>query len=242
MAASLESSLVYTKDDGSKAFVHDTYQDFFLAKWFADKINKGSMDSKQVIQKCRNINSKFVTSAPESIIKRLYENLDLETPLQEWNLTSLGEILKRERPGIIEVSDKTGCSWTIMLDPISIRANRVDIALMVFGFLKDPMRYVDELLDYNYVYASICLDYIPREFHKRAEDKVTQHLFQLLRSEDAYKKEGYGSREEFIESTISLLEEIGVSRWWCEYELSRPQNKDKNMAGYEKTLKNSKIG
>lgn len=33
----IESSLLYTRENGTKDFVHDTYRDFFLAKWFAEQ-------------------------------------------------------------------------------------------------------------------------------------------------------------------------------------------------------------
>src|SRR3989338_7022001 len=39
----IASPLVYTYTDGKHGFVHDTYRDFFLAKWFADEINEGRM-------------------------------------------------------------------------------------------------------------------------------------------------------------------------------------------------------
>ena len=47
----IESSLLYTREDGAKDFVHLTYKEFFLAKWFADKINQGELSVKKAYKK-----------------------------------------------------------------------------------------------------------------------------------------------------------------------------------------------
>lgn len=39
----IESSLLYNKGHGIHDFIHDSYREFFLTKWFADKINKGDL-------------------------------------------------------------------------------------------------------------------------------------------------------------------------------------------------------
>jgi len=41
MSQTLDSSLLQTRADGTRTFVHDTVQDFFLAYHFIDKINNG---------------------------------------------------------------------------------------------------------------------------------------------------------------------------------------------------------
>jgi len=41
----IESSLLYTKPDGMQAFVHDSYRDHFLAKYFADRVNDGRLST-----------------------------------------------------------------------------------------------------------------------------------------------------------------------------------------------------
>ena len=37
----IQSPLLYTKADGTQAFVHDTFRDYFSAKYFAEEINEG---------------------------------------------------------------------------------------------------------------------------------------------------------------------------------------------------------
>ncbi len=43
LTALIDSPLLYTASDGRPNFVHDTYRDFFLARYFAEKINSGKM-------------------------------------------------------------------------------------------------------------------------------------------------------------------------------------------------------
>ena len=47
----MKSSLLYTKPDGTQDFVHDTYRDFFSAKYFADRINDGRLNTVDVYNK-----------------------------------------------------------------------------------------------------------------------------------------------------------------------------------------------
>jgi len=47
----LESSLIFTKEDKTQAFVHDTYLEFFLAKSFAQKINSGKLPVKDAYER-----------------------------------------------------------------------------------------------------------------------------------------------------------------------------------------------
>ncbi|MBS3098051.1 hypothetical protein J4209_04630 [Candidatus Woesearchaeota archaeon] len=48
----IESSLLYTKSNGSQEFVHDDYRCFFFTKWFADRINDGRLSIKKAYD-CR---------------------------------------------------------------------------------------------------------------------------------------------------------------------------------------------
>ncbi|MBU0615886.1 MAG: hypothetical protein KJ601_07375 [Nanoarchaeota archaeon] len=40
----IESSLLYTRENGNQGFVHDSYGDFFIAKYLAAEINQNRMD------------------------------------------------------------------------------------------------------------------------------------------------------------------------------------------------------
>ena len=47
----IESSLLYTKADGTEGFVHDTIRDYFLAQKFANMINAGTVTTRDVVHK-----------------------------------------------------------------------------------------------------------------------------------------------------------------------------------------------
>lgn len=47
----IESQLLYTKRGRTQHFIHDTYLQFFLAKSFADRINKGKLSVKKAYKK-----------------------------------------------------------------------------------------------------------------------------------------------------------------------------------------------
>lgn len=40
----MESSLVYTREDGSQGFVHDSYREYFAARYIASKISGGKIN------------------------------------------------------------------------------------------------------------------------------------------------------------------------------------------------------
>jgi hypothetical protein len=51
LESKIESSLLCRQTDGKQAFVHDTYKEYFLAKFFADRINNNKLSIKDAYQK-----------------------------------------------------------------------------------------------------------------------------------------------------------------------------------------------
>lgn len=80
------SSFLFTGEDGSRNFVHDTYQDFFLARYFADDINRGKASLKKVYK------SHFSLPGEYSLLVKLKFSATLEFLaglLQEKNIAEL---------------------------------------------------------------------------------------------------------------------------------------------------------
>lgn len=47
----IDSSLLCTREDGTQDFVHDSYKSFFIAKWFANRINDGRLSVEEAYKK-----------------------------------------------------------------------------------------------------------------------------------------------------------------------------------------------
>lgn len=95
-----ESSFLYICEDSTQAFVHDTYRDFFLAKYFATEINSGRFSIQQdYIKQWCDFTSFGYPCIKGAVKKAIMFMVDM---LTEDNLAGILDVCSRVYPRLME--------------------------------------------------------------------------------------------------------------------------------------------
>ncbi|MBU1704188.1 MAG: HEAT repeat domain-containing protein [Nanoarchaeota archaeon] len=173
----IESSLLYTRENGNQGFVHDSYGDFFLARALADKVDSGELIPDEVHHMLKNklkvvgvINAPLsgtVLSTPETA----NANLDLEShkgPLDFKNV----------------IGSSVGIS--IIKDPI------VNVLPYLIGLSSQEAVFIDNLLQDNPPTGLLADCYTESSHESSLIDKVMGYLITHMKE----VAEDYGKLQE----------------------------------------------
>lgn len=96
---SIASPLLFSRPDGTQGFVHDTYRDFFLARYFADIINSGSLTIHELYVNYWTLIDKtvpwYLSGSPKETLK--YDNCRVLQPHSKLVIIFLAGMLSQKK-------------------------------------------------------------------------------------------------------------------------------------------------